>query len=118
MKSYHKTYFKYLQCIADDYTNAALIWQDCAKKSGMDVNTIKTCSESAEGRTLLKENIKRADELQIGASPTFLVNSVEYQGARTPEAYKQFICCGSAAEIAECTEKLSTTTATQTAGNC
>lgn len=49
-------------------------WKDCAEKSGMDSNEISDCVDK-EGTKLLSENIKLANGLGIGASPTWLANN-------------------------------------------
>lgn len=47
-------------------------WETPAKQAGIDVEGIKRCSHNKEGKTPLKEDIKKAEELNITASPTFL----------------------------------------------
>ncbi len=46
-------------------------WQTPAKEIGIDVQAIEKCINE-EGETLFKEDIKKAKELNIGASPTFI----------------------------------------------
>ena len=68
-------------------------WQACATGAGIDANTIKTCSEGTQGKQLLTENIKLANELQIGSSPTFLINNrYTFGGALPAEGIKQNLC--------------------------
>jgi hypothetical protein len=117
IKNYPDTYFNYLTCIADSYQSPETAWENCATKAKMDVTKIRTCSQGAEGKKLLSENIKKADSLNIGSSPTLLVNGQKYGGSRTPNAYKEFICCGLGVAAEECEGELSTTGAT-TSGSC
>jgi predicted DsbA family dithiol-disulfide isomerase len=93
MKYYPDKYYSYILCIDENYANAASIWEDCAQKNGLDVNTIKTCFEGSEGKQLLTENIKLGNELGIGSSPTFLINGKKQVGGAMPaETIKQNIC--------------------------
>lgn len=47
-------------------------WEAPAERAGVDIEAIKKCALNREGKTLLKEDIKRAKELNIIASPVFL----------------------------------------------
>lgn len=70
-------------------------WQDCASQVGIAqklVNSVNTCSTGSEGTYLLEQNIKIAETLGVGASPTWLVNN-KYQGsALDPESIKTLFC--------------------------
>jgi len=66
-------YMDYIWCRNKDIKSED--WEGCAKEAGMDVNVIKTCFEGDEGGQLLSENLKFAEELGIGASPTWLANN-------------------------------------------
>ena len=50
-------------------------WEDCAEKLGMDVAKIQELFDSPEAEQLFRENIRRAAELGIKASPTILVDT-------------------------------------------
>lgn len=60
-------YMDYIWCRDADLTAD---WNDCAKK----YPEVKSCFESEEGYDLLSEDIKLGNELQIGASPTWIAN--------------------------------------------
>lgn len=47
-------------------------WEAPAGEAGIGIEVIKKCALNKEGKTLLKEDIKRAEELNITASPAFL----------------------------------------------
>ncbi len=49
-------------------------WEDCAKKLGIDVEKNKRLFDTPEADHLFRENIKRAAELGIKASPTIFVD--------------------------------------------
>ena len=54
-------------------------WEDCAEKLGMDVAKIQTLFDTPDAEQLFRENIKRAAELGIKASPTILVDTHQFR---------------------------------------
>lgn len=66
-------YMDYIACRNPNITSTE--WEGCATEAGMDVATIKTCSEGQEGIDLHSENIKLGNSLKIGASPTWMTNN-------------------------------------------
>lgn len=117
VKYYPQKYIDYILCVNKDYRNVDSIWEDCAKKSGLDVNKIKDCSEGEEGKKLLRGSIKVSEEKKVSGSPTMFINDVRYSGSRTSDGYKQGVCSGFRDEPKECEKKLSGT-ATTTSGSC
>ncbi len=79
MKYYPENY-KFMDYIWCRNQNIKGDWQPCATQNGVDVAKIKTCSEGEEGKQLLREKIKSSNELNIGASPTWMANN-KYQFA-------------------------------------
>lgn len=69
-KLYPDKFYAYL--IERNKNFSSTQWQDAAKKIGLDIKKIEL--EAENGKKLLAENIKRANELDINNSPTFLVN--------------------------------------------
>ncbi|HNZ86435.1 MAG TPA: hypothetical protein PLD95_01705 [bacterium] len=72
-------YMDYIWCVnaemEKDPTNYK--WENCAK----NFPKIKECFSSEEGKKLLSENIKLSNELEIGASPTWIANNrYEFSG--------------------------------------
>lgn len=57
-------------------------WDVCAEQFGINTNTIKKCSLSDEGFSLLRENTRLNQELEIASGPAFLVNNYEIFGMR------------------------------------
>lgn len=58
-------------------------WQECAEKLGMDVARIQQLFATPEvSEQLFRENIKRATELGINASPTILVDNHRFQATQ------------------------------------
>jgi len=68
MKYYPETYLDYIWC---RNKNIQGDWTECAA----DYSAIKVCFEGSEGKKLHSENIAFANSLNIGASPTWLVNN-------------------------------------------
>ncbi|NMB79637.1 MAG: thioredoxin domain-containing protein [Methanomicrobiales archaeon] len=102
------------------WTNTASL-DTCRKNvtSLLKINhaTIETCSQGADGFSLLQSDSEAADRDGAFSSPTLIINGVEYRGARTPEAYKQAICNSFETAPEECKTTLSTTAATAS-GSC
>ncbi len=53
-------------------------WEDCAKKFGIDVHKIQRLFDTPETEQVFRENIKRAAELGIKASPTILIDNHQF----------------------------------------
>ena len=102
-----------------NWQNATLL-DACRMKTlqglGINAQGIETCANGAAGLGLLSadENLSNANNVQ--ASPTLIINGQIYNGARTPEAYKQAICAHFDTAPAECSVNLSTTGTAATGG--
>jgi len=71
IKNYNKSMLMpYLMCRNKDLTAD---WKTCA--NGLDINAISECASGSEGKTLLIDDIKIGEDLQIGASPTWIANN-------------------------------------------
>jgi len=124
VKKYYKKGNKYLDYIWCRNKNIHdEDWEKCVTSNGMSVSKIKKCVEGDEGKKLLSEDIKIAQELKIGASPTFLVNNKYFingvdpqSGRRTPEAIKNQFCEYNP-DLKGCSKTLSTES-TAPSGNC
>ena len=84
--------------------------------SGVDTTGIGTCISGAGGIALLKTDAEDAAGNGATASPTLLINGLEYSGARTPEAYKEAVCNSFVSEPAECNTTLASSQASATGG--
>lgn len=82
-------YLKYVWCRAEDYKNPD--WKKCTT-GPIKAAVIEKCMESGEGDTLLKEDIKVANSLEIGASPTWIVNGTTKFSGVTPKAIQDNFC--------------------------
>jgi len=86
-------YLDMISCMNESYSEIPDNWRDCAAESFItSLDQIEACYEGEEGKELLKENMKKADELQVAASPTFYINDEKYQSSRDEVSIKRFIC--------------------------
>ena len=86
--------------------NADTCWEPIAKEVGIDVEKIKTCQEE-EAISLLAEELELNQKYGVRGSPTIFINDQQYSGDRSPESFKQSICCGFTTQPKECSQKLS-----------
>ncbi len=100
----YPNYMDYVICRNADIKGSD--WQPCATKNGMSAEVIRACSEGKEGDGLLSSNIKLGNEIGVSSSPTILINSKQYQGQRTPEAFLGAICSAFNNPPAECSRAL------------
>ncbi len=91
IKHYPKNfkYMDYIWCRNPDIRSAE--WQKCAV-NGIDAKVIEKCSTGDEGKKLHSENIKIANSLEIGASPTWLANNKNKFSGIAPEDIKKQFC--------------------------
>ena len=82
-----------------DYTNCRSLegirgtdYKKCAVQFGIDLKTLDTCTTGDQGKQLFRDDIKIAEGLGIGASPTWLANNrYEFSGIDA-ETVKQNFC--------------------------
>jgi len=55
-------------------------WKECATKAGIDLKKMEEFIAAKESQQLFKENLTRAQLINIHASPTLFINNVRYQG--------------------------------------
>lgn len=75
-REYPDKYLDYILCRGKKLDKS---WEDCAEKLGIDVEKIQKLFDSPEAEQLFRENIKRAAELGIRASPTILVDGHKFR---------------------------------------
>lgn len=98
------------------YQNVDQCWSEVAKKYGIDVDKISTC-QSEESETLLAKEVELNTQFNVLGSPHLVINDVEYEGDRNPEALKQKLCTAFNSAPEECNTVLDTDAAT-TSGSC
>ena len=84
----------------------------------VDSSRINSCMTS-DGSSLYQASMDEAAKLGISGSPDLVINGVETSVARNPEAIKKAICDAftDSSKIAECSQTLSTTSATPSFGS-
>ena len=75
-QEYPDRYLDYILCRGKKLDKS---WEDCAQKLGINVVKIQALFDTPEAQQLFRENIKRAAELGIKASPTILVDNHQFQ---------------------------------------
>ena len=75
-REYPDQYLNYILCRGKKLDKS---WEECAEKLGIDIAKIQTLFDSPEAEQLFRENIKRAAELGIRASPTILVDGHKFR---------------------------------------
>lgn len=116
VRKYDKAkYWDFVDAINKGCTNADVdtCWSKIAQGVGLDTNKIETCLTN-EGPTLLAKEAAAGTEYNAQSSPMMFINKVNFNGGRTPEAYKTAICGAftDAKKPAACATKLQETDAT------
>ena len=78
-QEYPEQYLDYILCRGKKLDKS---WEDCAEKLDIDVSKIQKLLDTSEAEQLFRENIKRASELGIRASPTILVDNHQFQATQ------------------------------------
>ena len=108
-------YMDYIWCRDKNIQSAD--WEACAEEAGMEASVIKECFEGEEGKKLLSENIKIADELGVSASPTWLANNnFKFSGIDAKAIQTQF--CSVNAGLEGCGATINATASDVPAGSC
>jgi glutaredoxin len=114
------TFWTYVDYINNNCNsgNIDTCWKDAAKKANVDVTKIENCVKT-EGLTLMKAEDALSKQNGVSGSPTLIINGAGYNGARTPEAYKQAICSAFNKQPTECSKTLSTSSGSaSSSGGC
>ena len=97
---------------ADNYGRITDNPKEAMKAVGIDVNKIEQCINSGEWAKLLEEDIKLAQELGIGASPTWLANNKNtFGGIQAQNIQQQF--CEYNSDLEGCKTEIKNATTTQ-----
>jgi len=78
-QEYPDRYLDYILCRGKKLDKS---WEDCAEKLGINVAKIQGLFDSPEAGSMFRENIKRAAELGIKASPTILVDNHKFRATQ------------------------------------
>lgn len=77
---------------------------------GIDKSRIDSCMKT-DAKALYDAQGAKASGLGIGGSPTFVINGVQVQVDRTPDAIKEAVCNAFNTKPSECSQKLPTASA-------
>lgn len=91
-KYYADKYFDLVICQNKDAANVDTNWESCGKSLGMDTAKLQACTDSDEGKSLLRESMQRAQARQASGSPTIYINDVAYSGGRQALDFQRAIC--------------------------
>ena len=67
-------------------------WESCVNTTTMDLDKIRECSSSDEGKNLLKKDLQIAKDLKIGASPTWMANNRYLFSGIDAETVRKNLC--------------------------
>ena len=101
----------YLYCRATNGVKG-IDWHTCAKDSGISsvaIKTIEKCVNGSKGKELLSADIKIAESLSIGGSPTWMANNRYQFGGIDSETVKTNLCKYNAG-LSGCDVKLNAST--------
>lgn len=88
-----RKYLDMIVCQNNDYSNVDTNWESCAKEVGLsNIEKVRTCASSDEGKKLLSENIKLADAAYVSGSPTYYIGGEIYQSGRDEGSITKAIC--------------------------
>jgi len=122
-EQYPKQYWDYLQlfdqqcyAVAGSSTALAACRQNVTAALGMDNGSITSCAAENETVGTLAADEAAADAVGASGSPTLVINGVTYNGARTPEAYKEAVCNSFTSPPSACNTTLASEGGTATGG--
>ena len=75
-QEYPNEYLDYILCRGKKLDKS---WEDCAEKYSIDVAKIQALFDTPEAEQLFRENIQRATELGVRASPTIFVDGHKFR---------------------------------------
>ncbi|MEM4396068.1 MAG: thioredoxin domain-containing protein [Candidatus Woesearchaeota archaeon] len=111
-------YFEFVKTINKDcsISNIDSCWKTVADKLKLDTSKIENCYNENK-LNYVRAQVEKTEKLQVSGSPTVFVNGKKYNGARTPEAYKQALCNEMKDKPSACNIQLSGTQQ-QVTGSC
>jgi len=111
-----QVWFNYMYCRSLKSVSGA-DWKVCAKNTSVDIAAVQACFDGDEGKALLREDMKIADSIGIGASPTWIANNRYQFSGIDAETIKTNICSHNPT-LSACNATLSSNTSGVAAGSC
>ena len=90
-------------------------WKECGNEIGVDIDNVQVCFDGSQGKELLRNDIKIAQDLGVTGSPTWLANNRYKFGGIDAESVKKNFCTYNS-ELSGCEKTLSNSTSTS--GSC
>ncbi len=84
-------WFDYLYCRSINGVRG-VDWKKCAAETNVDADAVQACFEGEEGASLLREDIKIAESLGVGGSPTWMANNKYMFSGIDSETVKANFC--------------------------
>lgn len=91
-KYYPDKYYDFIECQNKGYHDLGGSVESCSREAGIDASKITKCSEGDEGKSLLSESIKNANNAGATGSPTVIISGQDYGGARDSETLMRVLC--------------------------
>ncbi|MCU0690903.1 MAG: GILT family protein, partial [Polyangiaceae bacterium] len=101
-----RKYMDYIWCRNPNIQSSD--WKSCTGSNGIAAQKISACAEGKEGPQLHEEDIKVANSLSIGGSPTWIVNGRHKFSGVDAETIRRNVCQHNPA-LKGCDKKLSET---------
>ncbi|MEM3364645.1 MAG: thioredoxin domain-containing protein [Candidatus Micrarchaeia archaeon] len=96
--------------------NVDSCWKDVAARHNVDAKAVEEEYTKSFNR-IADEEVAKTNQYAVTGSPTIIVNGKMYNGPRSSEAFKQFICSAFSTAPEECSKTLSTQQGVST-GSC
>ncbi|MBS3163542.1 thioredoxin domain-containing protein [Candidatus Woesearchaeota archaeon] len=102
-------FWGYVLAVSDkcNYKDVDSCWEEVAKSNKVDVSKVKSCFTN-EKVSLLQSQLDLDQENGVSGSPTLVINGAQYNGDRTPTAFKEAICSAFTEEPKECSQEIKT----------
>lgn len=73
-------------------------WVQCARRQGLDPQTVRQTATGPRGEALFRSNIRLANRLDIDLSPTLLINGEEFDGLYEYNSVARRLCADADAD--------------------
>jgi Gamma interferon inducible lysosomal thiol reductase (GILT) len=87
-----KKIMPFVMCQNKDPQLMATSWKPCAQVVKVDVEKLKKCKNSEQGKELFRKSIKVSNAIKAEGSPTFVINGEKHTGPGSPRGIFDSIC--------------------------
>jgi len=85
-------FIDFLECQNENAGAIPGNWESCVEGLDIDKETIQTCYDGEEGKTLLSESAKKAKAVNAQGSPTIFINDEPYNSGRDSDSFMRAVC--------------------------